>query len=363
MSNDDLNLSWGFHPMQESYFLTFRNENQNLVPARVTSVAQDHCWVRPLGSSREFTAKASGKLQDQLSASVAVGDWVALFAPPGDHQYYRIEELLPRRTFLARDGGNEKTELIAANVNWICIVTSFNDDFSPNRIERALVMVQDGGSRPLIVVNKSDLVSHQDHESMRATLQNRFSGVDFVFCSTTSGWGIEDFVSHFQRGQTIAFLGMSGVGKSSLVNSILGFKKMRTQNIREDDSRGRHTTTSRNLILAPQGFWILDTPGIRSFAPTVESESVDSAFADIASLFDECRFKDCTHQVEEGCRVHEALETGELAIERWKNYQKIRRELVHSERKKDKAYLQEQKAMYRKRHKQMRQWLKMKNQT
>jgi ribosome biogenesis GTPase len=241
-------------------------------------------------------------------------------------------------------------------VDIIGLVTSFNQDLNERRLERGLAMIEDSGAKPLVIVNKSDLVSAEVVTLRVAELSARL-GVAVLPCSAQTLEGIADITAKFSAGQSVAFLGMSGVGKSTLINAILGKEVLLTREIRDDDSRGRHTTTHRELFLSEKGFWVIDNPGIREFSFSGDEESLDRAFDDVTTYMN-CRFSDCSHTSEPGCGISAALQSGALSLARWENYQKIKREMEFQENKGNKAYQSEKRKEWAKRSTWVRQILK-----
>jgi ribosome biogenesis GTPase len=308
------------HPMQESFYLSLRETNSNLVPARVTFSSHEQFKILTLGGE-EFSAKLKGRYFHQKLEWPVVGDWVVVETLEGDHQYLQIFETLPRTTLLKRG-----SEALVANTDWVGLVTSFNQDFNLRRLERGLVMIEDSGATPIIIVNKCDLGASSERTEILQQIHHRFSGMKVLACSTVTGEGMGELMANFKVNQTVSFLGMSGVGKSSLINFILEDPVLATKAIRDSDSRGRHTTTHRQLFKSVAGFWVADNPGIREFSFAGNQESLDSTFDDVLQLSLACKFTDCRHQQEPGCKVQEALESGQLDFDRWCNYLKLKKE-------------------------------------
>ena len=223
-----------------------------------------------------------------------------------------------------RELHSQHEQLVAANFDYVFIMQSLNNNFNLNRIERYLSLAWQSGGVPVIVLTKSDLISNvQDYID---EVQSVAIGVDVYAISCVTKEGLDDIKKYFSKGKTIVFLGSSGVGKSTLVNTLYGEEVMKTSEIREDDSRGRHTTTSRNLIMLPNGAMIIDTPGMRELGMWNAEEGISMTFQDVEELTRRCRFSDCTHTNEPGCKVLEALENGELDKERFEQYLKLQKE-------------------------------------
>lgn len=226
-----------------------------------------------------------------------------------------------------------KSQVIGANVDVFCVVTSANNDLNVRRIERYLAAIWDSGATPVIVLNKVDLVD--DVVPMIDEIEAVALAVPIVRVSALTGAGLDGLRSHVGKGTTVAFVGSSGVGKSSLINRLLGRETQQVKAIRDDDARGRHTTTRRELIVMPDGGVLVDTPGMRELGLTEDGGGVDATFADIAEIVSRCRFADCRHESEPGCAVREALAVGVIAQERWQSYRKLRREVAFFEARQD----------------------------
>ncbi len=271
---------------------------------------------------------------------IAVGDWIALERLPGDDKC--ISFVLTRKTKFSRAaaGIEVKEQIVAANADTVFLIQSLNKDFNMRRLERYMIAAWDSGAAPAVVLTKADCCENvADKMSM---VYNTAPGVEVHAVSAVTGLGMEDIGRYFRKGKTVALLGSSGVGKSTLVNTLAGEELLKTQSIRNDDSRGRHTTTHRELVLLPGGGLILDTPGMRTLSLWEADTGMDMMFGDVEELTALCRFHDCSHQREPGCAVIEALKDGRLEQKRWESWQKLQRELAHLEAKKEgKLRLQE----------------------
>jgi ribosome biogenesis GTPase len=223
---------------------------------------------------------------------------------------------------------NQHEQLVAANFDYVFIMQSLNNNFNLNRIERYLSLAWESGGIPVIILTKSDLVS--DVQKYMDEVKSIAFGVDVYAISCITKKGLEDIKKYFDKGNTICFLGSSGVGKSTLVNTLCGEEVMKTSEIREEDSRGRHTTTSRNLIMLPNGAMIIDTPGMRELGMWNASEGISKTFSDIEELTKMCKYSDCTHTNEPGCRILEAIENNELDKERFEQYIKLQKESAYN---------------------------------
>ncbi|WP_407333371.1 ribosome small subunit-dependent GTPase A [Enterovibrio sp. 27052020O] len=268
---------------------------------------------------------------------ICVGDWVVFNGE-------RLLRVLERQSLFQRKavGSARARQLIAANIDTVFIVSSLNDDFSLNRIERYLALAKETNVEPVIVLTKADLCADaDDHRQQVQSLDSLLS----VYCvNALASDELDVLKSYCRRGRTVAFLGSSGVGKSTLVNGLLGSEQMDTGEIREQDSKGRHTTTYRAIKWLPEGGLLMDTPGMRELQLSDAKEGIKLTFADIESLASQCRFQDCQHQNEPGCAVLDALEKGEISTRRLDNFHKLLREDAYNsatlaqKRAKDRAF-------------------------
>lgn len=285
-----------------------------------------------------LAGEISGSYRNSQSEWPVVGDYIfGRRLPGGQGDWILIEELHPRKSVIKRknaDGRSSRNQVLAANIDVMFIVTSANDDFNLNRVERYLSLVAAEEILPVILLNKADTGS--EPEKFLAELKQRFTGLQVFAVSALIGRleGIQEFI---KSGSTVAFVGSSGVGKSSLINAILNRDHMSTGAIREEDSKGRHTTTHRELIVSENGAAIIDTPGLRSVGLTEDSD-MGEWFSDIEKLFSNCKFGDCSHRNEPGCGVQEALTEGRLDPDRWNNYLHMQKEIRFEKRKTDKAF-------------------------
>jgi ribosome biogenesis GTPase len=328
---------------------------RGLVLGRVSVVHREQ--YRIYTAEGEMKAEAIGALLYRAvdhSEWPAVGDWVAAQRVGlGDAM---IHAVLPRKTVFSRRavGEREREQVIAANIDLILVVCGLDHDFNLRRIERYLVLARESGADAAIVLNKADLCS--DPEARIREAGDIAGGAVVVSVCARSVEGIEPILELIGGGRTVALLGSSGVGKSTLVNMLLGEERQRVQEVRDSDSRGRHTTTYRELAPLPQGGAIIDTPGMRELQLWAGQGSLDSAFDDIAELAQQCRFRDCAHGVEEGCAVQAAILDGALGAERWESYLKLRAEIAWHERKTDVTAALATKRRWKKIHKEARSY-------
>jgi ribosome biogenesis GTPase / thiamine phosphate phosphatase len=293
----------------------------NLIPARVS--ARHHGPCELMTERGHMGGIPAGKLSDDELP--AVGDWVAARPLDGERKAV-IEAVLPRRTSFTRKEAWQRTvaQVVAANVDTVFVVTAFGFDLSPRRLERYLTAAWDSGSTPVVVVNKSDTSTDPVAELLE--IEPVTMAVPVHAVSAVTGDGLEALDPYLQPGRTIALLGSSGVGKSTLVNRFAGREVLATAEIRAD-GRGRHTTSHRELVPLPSGAILLDTPGMRELQLWAGEEVLDTTFSEISELAAECKFSDCAHESEPGCAIRRALNDGTLSRERWDSYCKLQREL------------------------------------
>ena len=283
-------------------------------------------------------ATVSGRLRHEAltrDALPATGDWVLVSAVAGEANAI-VHRILGRRTKLSRKVAGERTEeqVLAANVDAVFVVAALNRDFSPRRIERYLAVAWESGARPVVVLNKADL-RDDTPDDVRGS-ESLAPGIPVLATSTVTGQGIDGLRRKLKPGETAVFVGSSGVGKSSLLNCLLGDSTQVVRDIRAD-GKGRHTTTSRQLFLIPGGGVVIDTPGLRELTPWRAEDGLDRSFADVDAFAQECAFRDCHHAGEPGCAVREAIEGGDLPEERFASYRKLEREIGFLARRQDKA--------------------------
>jgi len=316
-------------------------------PARVCS--GDRRIFTVISDQGELAAEVSGKFRAEARARSdfpAVGDWVAL-APRWEEGTGTIHALLPRQGVLARRNSGPKTEeqIVAVNVDTVVIVSGLDHDFNPRRLERFLAIAWTSGASPVIVLNKADACA--DPAARVAEVQGLAPMVPVIATCATSGRGMEALPGLLVPGTTAVFVGSSGVGKSTLVNALLGAARQDTGPVRGDDSRGRHTTTRRDLFILPGGPILIDNPGMREVGLWGAEEGVSETFTDIETLADGCRFSDCRHLDEPGCAVRSAVEEGSLEEARYAGYLKLRRELAWVEMRDNEHARQEMKRRQR----------------
>ena len=306
--------------------------------ARVTASHRDAWVVATQAGDRD--AVVAGRLRHAALGPAdmpAVGDWVVVTAAADDPGPAVIRNVLPRRTVFKRgaeDGHVSDDQVLAANVDVAFVVAGLDGDFNLRRLERYLAVVYSGGATPVVVLNKTDVAV--DLDGLRTAAGSVAPGTEVIAISARTGDGVADLAArHLAPGRTAVVLGSSGVGKSTLVNALLGREHLRTRAVREDDSRGRHTTTHRELVRLPGGALLIDTPGIRSLGVAGAAEGLDPAFADIAEIAAGCRFTDCRHDREPGCGILAALADGRLTQARFESHRKLEKEAAHVARSGD----------------------------
>ena len=300
-------------------------ENLPGIPARVTAVHKERYEIVCEFGSTYARLKTKEYYVDTQDFPTT-GDFVMInYIDNGDSQ---IIATLPRKTFFSRrdPGPIPRDQAVAANFDYVFIMQSLNMDFNPKRLERYLTLAWQSGATPVILLTKADLV--EDYWEHLAQVERVAAGVNTHVVSAHTGYGLQRLNAYLQPGKTAVFLGSSGVGKSSLVNALAGEEIMTVNGIREDDSKGRHTTTHRQLIRLKSGVMIIDTPGMRELGMWDVSEGLGDAFSDVEAFLGKCRFSDCRHETEPGCAIKAAIANGELDASRWESYQKLKEEAV-----------------------------------
>lgn len=296
-------------------------------PARVTLQLKGFWEVTTPATAR--LAECTGRLLHEAAdpaALPAVGDWVAIEPRPGDATRAFIHAVLPRRTKFSRRAAGEQAveQIVAANVDTVFLVSALDANFNLRRIERYLAAARASGAQPVVVLNKSDLT--RAATARQAEVGALAGDIPVVVTSAVRRGGASALAAWLRPRATVAFLGSSGVGKSTLINRLMGEERLDTQEVRAADGKGRHTTTARELLRTDEGVLIIDTPGMRELQPWQAVASVDEVFADVQAVTTRCRFGNCSHTVEPGCAVVAALADGSLELVRWQSYLRLRSE-------------------------------------
>lgn len=355
MSSKDLS-QFGWNNYFDEAFQPFRA--QGFEAGRIAVENRDNYLV--LTEYGELSGEVTGKLlySSESGADLPkVGDWVVISVFP-DEAKAMIHEVLPRRCSFSRKVPERKTEeqIIAANLDTIFVVQTFDDDFSINRLERYLVMIREQDITPAVILNKVDLAdSSGDYERQ---ITETVPDIPVIPLSAKTGKGFHRLESLLSDGKTFAFVGSSGVGKSTIINRLAGEELFLTQEIREGDSKGRHTTTRRELVAIPGYGLLIDTPGMREFQLWSGSAGMDDIFSDIIGLAENCKFNDCSHIHEVECAVLEALKNGSIDQSHYDNFMKLQRELAHLEAKQSQKAAQERKNYWKQIHKDWKQMKK-----
>ena len=325
-------------------------ESKADIVARIVTTYRERYEVG-CNKGRTYARLKKGTYYDNPDAIYpTIGDFVLInWNDMGDST---ITETLKRRSSFSRVSSSadrnhelhkQHEQLVAANFDYVFILQSLNDNFNLRRIERYLALSWQSGAVPVIVLTKSDLIN--DVEEYIYQVESVAIGVDVYAISCKTGEGLDKLKKYFSAGKTLVFLGSSGVGKSTLVNKLMGEEVMRTGEIREEDSRGRHTTTNRQLLMLPTGAMVIDTPGMRELGMWEASEGLDKTFQDVEQFLGMCKFSDCTHTNEPGCKILEAIDNGKLSQERYDSYLKLKNESKYNDD--SDSYLREKRTKFK----------------
>ena len=314
--------------LNEGYVNEASIYNENYYLGRVSVQYKD--IYRVVTEEGEVLARVSGKLSYSSNSTLdypVVGDWVLLDRTDNKNGDAIIHKVLTRKSYFSRKiaGTRYDTQVVAANIDYIFICMALNNDFNINRLERYIAVAWDSMATPVIVLTKSDLC--EDIDERLREVKEAAIGIDILVTSSLNGNGYEKVKEYIKSGTTIAFIGSSGVGKSTLINKLLNKEVLKTNSISEND-KGRHTTTHRELFLLEDGGVIIDTPGMRELG--LISADVDKSFSNIEELEKQCKFSDCTHKNEPKCAVREAIENGKLDLDRLDRYKKLKKEEAYN---------------------------------
>jgi len=305
------------------------NKAKDRIIARV--VAQYRDKYRVISNHNELWGEVTGKMIFEASSTAdypVVGDLVEISEMESDHAV--IYSILPRKTFLQRKAiGKDDIQPIASNIDVAFIVQAVDQDFSLNRFERYLVIIKSGKIEPVIILNKIDLITKEELDEKVALIKERFHNIEVLTTSAENRSGIKTLQERIKNGEIYCFVGSSGVGKSSIINDLLGKELIETKEISTSTKKGKHTTTHRELFVLKNGGMVIDNPGIREVGITSSNSSVADVFDDISELSKKCKFSDCSHINEPGCAVLEAVQTGALIENRYLNYLKLKKESDH----------------------------------
>lgn len=325
-------------------------KNENQIPARILATYKNRYQIVCNNGEGFAQIKRGCYYDNPNSIYPTTGDFVLIeWNDSGDSM---IIETLKRESSFSRAASssdrkhelhNQHEQLVAANFDYVFIMQSLNNNFNLHRIERYLSLAWESGGVPVIILTKNDLVDNP--QEYINEVESVAIGVDIYSVSCKTGDGLDSIKKYFKKGNTIVFLGSSGVGKSTLLNTLYGKEVMKTSSIREEDSKGRHTTTSRNLIMLPNGAMIIDTPGMRELGMWNSEDGLNRTFKDVEEYLGLCKFTNCTHTNEPGCKILEAIKQGKLSEERYKQYEKLKNEIKYNANSDD--YLKEKKEKFK----------------
>lgn len=332
MNKELKNVNFGYDDFFESNRKRLKLDGFSI--ARV--VSENKGSYRVINESGEFLAKITGKqIFNALSREdyPAVGDWLAITELNNEQAV--INAILPRKTIIKRKHGRDdkktETQIIGTNIDVAFIVESIDRDFNLNRIERYFAIAIDGGVKPAIIINKIDLISEEDLNLKIDQIKNRFNNIDIILTSAVTNQGLNLLKKYISKGKTYCFLGSSGIGKSSLINKLLGEDIIKTGEISNFSNRGKHVTTKREMYFLKQGGIVIDNPGMREVGMTDVNQGIEDLFDEIAILGKKCKYSDCTHTNEPGCEVLKALKNGHIDKIKYSNYMNLKKEVEYYE--------------------------------
>lgn len=300
--------------------------DSRLTPARIIAEHKELYLIR--NEASVLSAKITGKMMFQASSNEdypTVGDWVLLKVLP--EKQAQIHKILARKTVLKRKSANEsESQVLASNIDTAFVVEAPGRDYNLNRFERYFALAKSGKIEAAIILNKTDLISHVELDTLLTEIKKRFKNTKVYATSAITGAGLTDFNEDIDKGSTYCFIGSSGVGKSSIINALLGESLIRTGEISAHADRGKHITTHRELFILENGGLLIDTPGLREVGLLDSRTGIEDVFSEIYDLSSDCRFPDCTHQHEPGCAVLDAVKNQDLDIDKYENYVKLYKE-------------------------------------
>lgn len=348
--------SFGWNSFYEKHFTEYKSKG--FAPARVSSENKTNYLV--ITEYGEITAEISGKFLYQAETTAQypkTGDWVVA-SLHNDNTLAIIHDILPRRTKISRKSSDRRTneQIMAVNTDIVFIMQSLDNNLNINRLRRTLVAMNESGAEVVILLSKTDL--NPDSEKVISDFRQNFPDNGIIAVSSVLNSGIEEIRNKFGASKTGVVIGSSGVGKSTLINKLLGQDLIKAAEVRSADSKGKHTTTRRELFMIPGGGLIIDTPGIRELALWNAEEGLSKTFSHFEDLAERCYFTDCTHIHESRCAVLDALERGELTAEEYNNYLKLRKELRYLESRQDKFLQIEEKRKWKSIHKELKHFNK-----
>ncbi|MFA5087081.1 MAG: ribosome small subunit-dependent GTPase A [Candidatus Paceibacterota bacterium] len=315
-------------------FFESNRASLGLMEYSVARVIAEHKELYKIKSANgEYPAKITGKQifnAKKREDYPAVGDWVAISMP--DEETAVIYKILPRKTILSKKYDNKQDiQIIATNIDIVFIVESVDRDYNLNRLERYLVLADEGKIKPAVILNKADLISEEELNLKINEIKNRFDNIDIIPTSIITEQGLKELVNYIEKGKTYCFIGSSGVGKSSLINKLLGKNEIKTSEIGRRTGKGKHTTTTREMYFLENGGIVIDNPGTREVGIADSNKGVENVFDEIIALSENCRYADCTHTHESGCAVLKAVDTKILDKNKYENYVKLKKEAEHYE--------------------------------